>query len=282
MAASAARSGCRWCGVRWLVGHECALLSSGRPDPPCRCGVARLPHVLLSWWRGAGGRDGPPARRRAGQVRPAPSARAAASDSVVRSQTAVSDGSRPSSSGPLASSNAPGRQRHRRVGEVDHAGEAAAAAEGEHPVRARSARSARRRRGRARPVGAGSPPGTAPASRPGRRSAPRPCGPSSRPAGAATGAAAPSGLNPNGGSSPDHGSGTRQPSRPGSTRAGRVPHRVLTQRVRDVLDLPEAQFLALVDVGGAGQRQRQQRGGAGPAGAQLEVGGGAVALGRRS
>ena len=61
--------------------------------------------------------------------------------------------------------------------------------------------------------------------------------------------AAPSGLNPNGGASPDHGSGTRQPSRPGFDAAGPGQHRVLAQLVRDVLDLAEAEFLALVDVG---------------------------------
>ena len=40
-------------------------------------------------------------------------------------------------------------------------------------------------------------------------------------------AVAPRGLKPNGGSSPDHGSGTRQPSRPGSMPPGAEVHRVL-------------------------------------------------------
>ena len=53
---------------------------------------------------------------------------------------------------------------------------------------------------------------------------------------------------------------------------GTLPHRVLPQFAGDVLDLPETEFLTLVDVGPAGQGQRQQRRGAGPAGAEGQVG----------
>ena len=53
---------------------------------------------------------------------------------------------------------------------------------------------------------------------------------------------------------------------------GTRPHRVLPQFGGDVLDLPQTEFLTLVDVGAAGQGQRQQRRGAGPAGAEGQVG----------
>ena len=53
--------------------------------------------------------------------------------------------------------------------------------------------------------------------------------------------------------------------------AGPVPDRVLTQLVRDVLDLPQPEFLALVEVDRAGQRHGEERGGPGPAGAEIQV-----------
>ncbi len=52
---------------------------------------------------------------------------------------------------------------------------------------------------------------------------------------------------------------------------GAFPDRVLEDRVAQVLDLRQAGFLALVDVGPAGQVQHEQGGGAGTTGAEVEV-----------
>lgn len=78
--------------------------------------------------------------------------------------------------------------------------------------------------------------------------------------------------------------GAAAPRRPaGRWRAG--PRGAAGARVHGVLDaiegdlrLGEAQLLALVEVDGAGQGERQQRGGPRAAGAQAQVGGGAEAL----
>ena len=84
------------------------------------------------------------------------------------------------------------------------------------------------------------------------------------PTSAGCGSQVPAGPNPNGGSSPDQGRGTRQPSRPVAppvrTKVG-----VLAQLVGEVEDLLQAELLALVDVGAAGQGQHEQRGRAGAA-----------------
>ena len=247
MAANPARVGRRrWCGVPmvWLA-MSCALPFVRQARSPRVGAAVRVPPRCSLLPRGArvvggavpAGGTGPPAPRRwvrSGQRRPLRASRRYA----ARRRCRTAAGRRRVGRWPAA---APvGGQRHRGVGQVDHAGEAVAAAEGEHAVRGRQPGQRRRRRAPDSARRAGSPPGTAPASRPGRRSAPGPSGPSSRPAAGSQGAAAPSGLNPNGGSSPAQGSGTRQPSRPGSTRAGAFPHRVLAHRVRDVLDLARA------------------------------------------
>ncbi|WP_415925209.1 hypothetical protein [Streptomyces sp. ME19-01-6] len=72
---------------------------------------------------------------------------------------------------------------------------------------------------------------------------------------------------PKGGVSPVQGRGTRQPSR----RA--FPGGVLEEFFRDVFYLVEAQFLALVDVGPAGQGEHEEGGRSGAAGAEGEVAG---------
>src|SRR5207249_3737575 len=50
-----------------------------------------------------------------------------------------------------------------------------------------------------------------------------------------------------------------------------VPARILEQLLWDVLDLPEPQLFALIDVGAAGQREAQERRGPRPACPELEV-----------
>ena len=72
--------------------------------------------------------------------------------------------------------------------------------------------------------------------------------------------------------SPDHGSGTRQPSRPIS--APLVRRNVGSSRSSSGMSCTsvEPELLALVHVGAAGQGQHQQRAGAGPAGPEHEVG----------
>ena len=63
----------------------------------------------------------------------------------------------------------------------------------------------------------------------------------------------------------------------GVDSAGAEPHRVLAALERDVLDLRQAELLALVDVHRAGQRHREQRRRPRAARAALEVGRGARA-----
>src|SRR4029077_7192202 len=58
---------------------------------------------------------------------------------------------------------------------------------------------------------------------------------------------------------------------PGVGATGPVPDRVLTQLIRDVLDLPQPEFLALVEVDRAGQRHGEERAGPGGAGAEIQV-----------
>src|SRR5690606_8678791 len=60
--------------------------------------------------------------------------------------------------------------------------------------------------------------------------------------------------------------------------AGAAEDRVGEHVVGQVDDLGQAQFLALVDVGGAGQRQHQQRGGPGAGGAEAAALGGGLAV----
>ena len=69
----------------------------------------------------------------------------------------------------------------------------------------------------------------------------------------------------------DQGRGTRQPSRPGILALGAEEPGILAGAVRDVGDLGQAQFLALVDVGRAGQGEQHQGGRPGAPGARLGV-----------
>ena len=93
----------------------------------------------------------------------------------------------------------------------------------------------------------------------GRRAAPRPSAPSTRPAAGSTAARRPA-RSRTAARCRAHGIGTRQPSRPTS------PVRNQTGSCRSLrrdVDLLEAELLALVEVRRAGQREHRQRGGAG-------------------
>ena len=81
----------------------------------------------------------------------------------------------------------------------------------------------------------------------------------------------PGGENPNGGLLPDHGSGTRQPSRPRVSPFVRLKTGSWSTSSGRSSTLRQAQLLALVDVRVAGQREHQQGGGACPPGAECEV-----------
>ena len=191
----------------------------------------------------------------------------------MRSQTVVSGGSSPVSSGPLASSAAAcGGSGTGSADRFVDAAERRAAVEGEHPV----GRRLPAHRGIAERVlgvpdaqrvlveaehrvgagGLGRDREVAPllrlaqprhGRRAGRREAERRLGPRPR------------------------------QRHPGPVAAGvvavrAVEDRVLAELVGDVLHLPQPEFLALVDVDGAGQRHRQQRRRPRPAGAELQVG----------
>ena len=152
---------------------------------------------------------------------------------------------------------------------VDGADEPVAAPERQHAVRRGQPRPERCRRSRPRARAArgaaSAPSGTAPASSPGRRSRPRPTARPRRPAPAATTAVEPVGPEAVRRAPPDHGSGTRQPSRPLDGSAGLDALRVHQELDRDVQHLRQPELLALVHVRRPGQRQHQQRRGAGPA-----------------
>ena len=84
-------------------------------------------------------------------------------------------------------------------------------------------------------------------------------------------------VKPNGEAVP--GPGQRHPAAVADTgaAAGAAEDRVGEHVVGQVDDLGQAELLALVDVGGAGQRQHQQRGGAGAGGAESAALGGGLA-----
>lgn len=80
-------------------------------------------------------------------------------------------------------------------------------------------------------------------------------------------------MKPKGGAWPDHATGTLQPSPAAISVTGSLPKGVLQEFLRQVFHLPEAELLSLVDVRRPRQRERQQRGGAGPARPELYVAG---------
>ena len=130
-----------------------------------------------------------------------------------------------------------------------------------------------------RACGAGAGPcGTAPASSPPPRPAPRPTRAEALAAAAATRRPRRSRTT---GRCVVHGSGTRQPSRPLRACPVLLPDRVLEHLDGQVGDLGQPQLLALVEVRRTGQRQHQQRRGAGPAQARRAVGGGCAAVGQQ-
>ena len=222
----------------------------------------------------APGRPVRPGDRRAARVARWPrAARRPARGYAMRSQTVVSGGSSPVSSGPLASSAAAcGGSGAGSADRFVDAAERRAAVEGEHPVGRRlpcHRGVAERLLGVPDPqrvlveaehrVGAGGlgrDREFAPllrlaqprhGRRAGRREAERRLGPRPR------------------------------QRHPGPVPAGvvavrAVEDRVLAELIGDVLHLPQPEFLALVDVDGAGQRHRQQRRRPRPPGAELQVG----------
>ena len=181
-------------------------------------------------------------------------------------------GSRAPSSSALATSGSPYRPMStgrdpRLTTQVSDGRRRPGAAEREHARLARPARSARRRRARGASRRIASAARYSSSVEAGSPAAPRRVS-AGQVAGAGSQAAQPSGPKPYGGSSPAHGSGTRQPSRlsPVRRNAGSC-----AQLVGQVEHLGQAQLLALVEVGRAGQGQHQQGGRPGPAQADVAV-----------
>ncbi len=196
-----------------------------------------------------------------------------------RSQTVVSDGSWPSTSSrqgrrrpaaPRPRAAPPARCRGSSSSGTRHA---AGRRAGRRPAPApgRPATPGCRRPVRPARAAARARPGTAPGSsrarRPGRR----------RPAAQSAGCGSHGRRRTVGGEAEGRtggGPGQRHPAAVAALvgAAGLDPDRILQRLGRNVLGLGQAELLALVDVGAAGQREHQQRRGPGPPASELEVG----------